>query len=299
MITMADETKMTLPKVWQMVNRGSMDLDREDKHGLQQMYSGVADLYHSYRPGYSDDLVEEAFEKCKLLKNKAKAKILELGCGPGTLTITLAQRGFDIVALDPGVGMIEKARQVCKDYSNVHFLQTTFKEYTSDDKFDAIIAATSMHWVLAESDRDKIIAKLSNHLKEDGSLILFWNFPPEPSDEILDKVADALNQPKPFHFSNGSFAAHCARMREHVLEPLESPVYFSPFETIIHTIDENVPIESYVNFLQTMSNFISMDDDERESILGTTRKILGEDSGDMVATSRFTMINISSKCKIP
>ena len=296
---MASETKMKLPKVWQMVNRGSLDQDPETKHGMQQMYSEVADLYHAYRPGYTDDLVEEAFEKCKLLKNKAKAKILELGCGPGTLTLTLAQRGLDIVALDPGVGMIEKARQVCKDYSNVHLLHTTFNEYTSDDKFDAIIAATSMHWVLAESDKDKIIEKLSNHLKEDGSLILFWNFPLEPSDEILDKIADALNQPKPFHFSNGNFAAHHERMTEHTLEPLETSMYFSPFETIIHTIHENVPIESFVNFLQTMSNFISMDDDERESILGTTRRILGEVSGDMVATSRFTMINISSKCKTP
>lgn len=294
---MTDETKMKLPKVWQMVDSGSIDSNPENKHELQQMYSGVADLYHNYRPGYPDDLVEEAFQQCKLLKNKAKAKVLELGCGPGTLTLTLAQRGWDIVALDPGVGMIEKARHVCKDYPNVQFLQTTFKEYTSDDKFDAIIAATSMHWVLAESDKEKIIEKLSNNLHEDGSLILFWNFPPEPSDELLDKVADALNHPKPFHFSNGSFAAHRERMREHTLEPLENSVYFSPFETSIRTIDENVPLESYINFLQTMSNYIAMDDDEREMILGTTRKILGENSGETVATRRFTMINTSSKCR--
>lgn len=293
---MTDDTKMKLPKVWQMVDRGSTEIDPDDKRELQQMFSGVAELYHTYRPGYSDDLVEEAFQKCKLLKNKAKAKILELGCGPGTLTVTLAQRGLDIVALDPGVGMIEKARKVCKNYPNVQLLQTTFKEYTSDDKFDAIIAATSMHWVLAESDKDKIIEKLSNHLKEDGSLILFWNFPPEPSDELLDKVAEASNQPKPFHFSNGSFAAHRDRMRESTLEPLESSIHFSPFETIVHTIDENVPIESYINFLQTMSNYISMDVDERELILGTSRKILGH-SGDIVATRRFTMTNISSKRK--
>mmetsp|Transcript_100872 Transcript_100872/g.289975 ORF Transcript_100872/g.289975 Transcript_100872/m.289975 type:complete len:297 (-) Transcript_100872:19-909(-) len=292
---MTDKTKMKLPKVWHMVNQGSLDCDPENKQALQQMYSGVAELYHNYRPGYSDDLVEEAFEKCKLLKNKAKAKVLELGCGPGTLTSTLARRGLDIVALDPGVGMIEKARQVCKEYPNVQLLQTTFKDFTSDDKFDAIIAATSMHWVLAETDKEKLIEKLSNHLKEDGSLILFWNFAPEPSEELLDKVADALNQPKPFHFSNGSVAAHSERMREHTLEPLETSLYFSPFETMIHTIDENVRLESYINFLQTMSNFISMENDERELVLGTARKILGEDSGEMVTTRRFTMINISSK----
>ena len=293
---MTDETKVKFPKVWHMVKTGSMDSDTENKHKLQQMYSGVADLYHTYRPGYSDEIIEEAFQKCKLLKDNAKAKILELGCGPGTLTIKLAKRGLDVVALDPGVGMIEKARHVCKDYPNVQFLQTTYKDYISDDKFDAIIAATSMHWVLTETDKDKIIEKLSNHLNEDGSLILFWNFPPEPSDDLLGKVAEALNQPKPFHFSNGSFAAHNERMREHTLEPLEASNLFLSFETIVHTIDETVPIESYLNFLQTMSNIISMDNDERESMLGTSRKILKEASGDVVATRRFTMINISSKC---
>ncbi len=126
-----------------------MESNPESKKEIEELYSSVADLYHEFRPGYPETLVEEAIEKSNLLRNNPEAKILELGCGPGTLTISLAKRGYEIVAVDPGGGMIGKAREVCKDFANVQFWQGTFKEYSSDEKYDAIMAATSLHWVLA------------------------------------------------------------------------------------------------------------------------------------------------------
>lgn len=153
----ADESS-SLPCLWHIIERGSTETDPESKETMQQMYSGVADLYHEFRPRYPENLVEEAIQNSELLRNNPQAKILEIGCGPGTLTMSLAKRGFHVVAMDPGVGMIEKAKQVLsKDYANVEFRQETFRNFCSDEKYDAIIAASSLHWALAEDDKHKLV----------------------------------------------------------------------------------------------------------------------------------------------
>ncbi len=296
--TMTGTSDEPLPRVWQIVDRGSMECDPESKQKIQQLYSGVADLYHEFRPRYPEDLVDEAIQKSKLLHKNPNAKILEVGCGPGTLTISLAKRGYDIVAIDPGVGMIEKARQVCQDYSNVQFRQETLKEFsTNDSKFDAIIAASSLHWALAEGDKDTLIEKMSNLLKEDGSLILFWNFPPEPNDEVLEKMAESLEKPKPFHFGNGSLAIHWQRMRERVLGPIEDSQFFTPFETIEHPLAEEIPIDSYISFLKTLSNYITMEEGERESFFEIVKKTFLDECGNIITTHRKSILNVSLKSK--
>jgi SAM-dependent methyltransferase len=228
------------------------------------MYSGVAEMYHEFRPRYPEDLVDEAIQKTKLLQDSSQVKILEIGCGPGTLTMPLATGGFNVVAIDPGIGMIEKAKQVCKEYTTtVEFRLETFKKISSDEKYDARIAASSLHWALAEEDKDKLIEKMSNLLKDDGTLLLFWNFPPEPSDQILDKLAEALDKPKTFHFENGSMAQHWQRMQERVLGPVEDSPFFEKFETTENSVEESIPIENYIRFLNTLSNYITIQEEER------------------------------------
>lgn len=293
-MTTQPSTDATLPRLWHIIALGSTD--PESKGEMQQMYSGVAELYHESRPRYPEDLVDEAIQKSKLLHHSPRAKILEIGCGPGTLTVSLAKRRFDVVAIDPGVGMIEKAKQVCKEYTNVEFRQESFKEFSSNEKYDAIVAASSLHWALAEDDKGELVEKMSNLLKDNGTLLLFWNFPPQPRDPILDKMAEALEEPTPFYFGNGSLAEHWQRMQERVLAPVEDSPFFGTFETTKYPLEEKIPIESYINFLSTLSNYITMKDEDREAIFEIVRKVFRHESGDdTVATSRVSILNISTK----
>jgi SAM-dependent methyltransferase len=293
-----DSSQPVMPQVWQIIERGSATgIDPETRKELRQMYSDVADLYHEFRPRYPEALIDEAIAKSELLVSNPNARILEIGCGPGTLTLPLAQRGYDVVAIDPGSGMIAKAREVCQDYSNVEFHNETFKDYLekADSSFDAIIAATSLHWALAGDDKPAMIEKMAGLLKQGGNLLLFWNLPPEPDDAVLDAVAEASGCPKPFYFGNASPETHWERMQEHVLAPVETSGLFSKFETTAIPLDEKIPVEGFISFLSTLSNYITMESQERETFFQIVRETFHRLHDGVVPTSRKSILNISLK----
>ncbi len=151
--------------------------------------------------------------------------------------------------------------------------------------------------LLADSEKEKLIEKMSNLLKENGSLILLWDFPPDPNDDVLDRMAGALNMPKPFHSGNGSAGVHFERMQERVLDPVEASPFFTGFKSTEHLIEERILIESYMNFLKTMSNYINMEEEEQRRFFDTVSKTLREECGDVIVTSRISMLNVISKSK--
>jgi SAM-dependent methyltransferase len=44
------------------------------------------------------------------LPNPSAGRILEIGCGTGRLTLTLLERGYSVLSIDPSAGMLNKAR---------------------------------------------------------------------------------------------------------------------------------------------------------------------------------------------
>ena len=164
--------------VWSLIDDRDRDTD--------QMYTDVAELYHEFHPRYPDSLIDHAIESSPRLRNQEPKdiKILELGCGgPGTLTLPLAKRGFQITAIDPGKGMMDKARLVCADFihTTVKFHLATFKDFDpGEEKYDAVVAGSSLHWALAadnEAAKSVLRKKLHSVLHDGGSLLLFFGDP--------------------------------------------------------------------------------------------------------------------------
>jgi SAM-dependent methyltransferase len=193
--------------------------------------------------------------------------------------------------------MVEKARKVCKDFSNIEFHTQSLKEFTSDEKYDAIVAASSMHWALADNDRDGLIEKMSTLLKDGGSLVLFWNFPAELNEDVSAKLAEALKDLKPYFPGSRRFEDIWSQMRARTVDPIEASPFFAKFTTAESPFLEGVPIESYINLLKTTSTYISMEDKDRESYFAIMRKVLRQECGDVVPVHRMSMFNISHKRK--
>jgi SAM-dependent methyltransferase len=63
------------------------------------------------------------------------ARLLEVGCGRGELALTLAARGYAVVAIDPHA----RAGDI--------FRAVTLEEFTDPDPFDAVIADRSLHHI--------------------------------------------------------------------------------------------------------------------------------------------------------
>jgi len=75
-------------------------------------FEKAAPYYHAYRAPYAPaalDYIISAFDL------SAGARILDLGCGPGTIAIPLSRTGADIVAVDRDAVMLREARRLAAE----------------------------------------------------------------------------------------------------------------------------------------------------------------------------------------
>lgn len=69
------------------------------------MFRGTASYYARYRPGYPPELLDELAAATGL---DGTGRLLDLGCGPGTIAIPLASRVAEVIAVDNDPAMLEE-----------------------------------------------------------------------------------------------------------------------------------------------------------------------------------------------
>jgi SAM-dependent methyltransferase len=85
------------------------------------------------------------------------ARVLEVGCGQGTLTRTLADRGYRVTGVDPEAP------------SGEPFVRTAIEEFAAEEPFDAAVAIRSLHHV---GDLSLAIERIGSSLERRGRLVL-------------------------------------------------------------------------------------------------------------------------------
>ena len=112
-----------------------------------------------------------AFIAQKLLGEVANARILDVGCGDGTLSFQFATRENRLTLIDFSEKMLETARQNAPvgwaEYINYHNLD--FFEYVSDQAFDVVLCIGVLAHV---KSLDFALAKLYSLLKPGGSCLI-------------------------------------------------------------------------------------------------------------------------------
>ena len=143
-------------------------------------YSEIAQTYLQYRPAYSDEIVSYMLQRCTKLN--PTHTLLEIGSGPGTATKSFAGVFKNVTCLEPNSDFCTLARKtVGQEYSNIKIVETTLEEYTTNTTFDAILAASSIHWV----EPAVASAKCASLLKDRGSLLLLWNNIAQPTESVV------------------------------------------------------------------------------------------------------------------
>ncbi|MFE9098091.1 class I SAM-dependent methyltransferase [Streptomyces sp. NPDC007264] len=114
-------------------------------HHLGRVFNEVAELYDRVRPGYPDELFADLVAVTGMDDDSS---VLEVGCGTGQATRSLAALGCSVTAVEPGADMAALARRRTASFRNVEVETSTFEEW--DDRgrrFDVLVAASSWHWV--------------------------------------------------------------------------------------------------------------------------------------------------------
>jgi SAM-dependent methyltransferase len=125
---------------------------------LRGTFDEAPELYDRARPGYPEAVFEDLATLARL---RPGSRVLELGCGTGQATVPLATRGFEVVAVELGAGLAEIARRNLVAFPAVEVVTAAFEEWPLPlAAFDAVVAATSFHWLDPEVRLDKVAAAL-------------------------------------------------------------------------------------------------------------------------------------------
>src|SRR5262249_10852602 len=108
-------------------------------------FNEVAALYDEVRPGYSAEIIDTIVALAGLSPG---ARILEIGCGTGQITVPMAARGYAITALEPGEALAALAERKCRPYPRVEIVRTSLEAWAPPPaSFDLVLAAQSFHWI--------------------------------------------------------------------------------------------------------------------------------------------------------
>ena len=120
-----------------------------------------------YHPALDHD-----FDSTLKERHILKGAVLDLGTGPGTQAIALAERGFKVVATDISESAIKKAEEMVRGKGlAVDFLRDDILETKLDETFDIILDRGCFH-VLEESKRAAYVQNVGHLLKKGGFLFL-------------------------------------------------------------------------------------------------------------------------------
>jgi ubiquinone/menaquinone biosynthesis C-methylase UbiE len=127
-------------------------------------FDALADLYDRFRTGYSPEL----FDAIADYGLSTGASVLDVACGTGLVSDTLANRGYRVTGIDVSVPMLERARRrvpaatfVTGDAEKIPFAAASFDAATSGQAF---------HWF----DRAKALGEMMRVVRPGGVIAIWW-----------------------------------------------------------------------------------------------------------------------------
>jgi len=144
-----------------------------------------------WRRPYMVDMVYGKILQFALDHLEGKNRVLEIGCGPGYISLELARNGYDVMGLDVSEYSIKIANQISQEnsyqegfghleYQKSDFLLSDF----SEDSFDAICFFQTLHHF---DSPELVIKKAKKILKSNGIIIVN-----EPSRDLITRKDAAL-----------------------------------------------------------------------------------------------------------
>lgn len=123
------------------------------------------DGWYQSKVGYIYDYLEKKTIN-KLLKNKKRKKMLEIGSGTGHWSKFFSELGFNVTGIEISKSIFDIAK--AKDIKNANFINKDIFNYNTNEKFDCASFITTLEFI--EEDT-KAIKHVLNFLKDDGYII--------------------------------------------------------------------------------------------------------------------------------
>lgn len=227
--------------------------------------------YDRYRPTYPAALYTAILAYTPL---HAGTRVLEIGIGTGQATTPFLEHGCNVTAIDPGDELALFVSNKYAEYANFSAIQTSFEDFIADESYDLIYSATAFHWV----DPNIGLPKAQSMLQPGGVIALFWNHP-EPQDPVHAAMQpayeryrphDAIREPKTFTMDDAAPRADLLR-----------EAGFHDVCTHLMTSTRLLSTHEYVGLLNTYSDHLSMNPEDRVALEHCVASVIDEQGGSI------------------
>ncbi|MFI9106100.1 class I SAM-dependent methyltransferase [Streptomyces fildesensis] len=141
------------------------------------LFLGTATYYRRGRLPYAPGLADLLATAVRL---DGRGRLLDVGCGPGTLALSLAHLFGEIVGLDPDGGMIAEAEReaaLAGAARKTRWVQDRAEELPAGlGEFTVATFGQSFHWM----DRDLVAGTVRDMLQPGGALVHISDLKTEP-----------------------------------------------------------------------------------------------------------------------
>ena len=137
-------------------------------------YTSFAQVYDLFMDNVPYD--EWCAYICETLKKHgiADGPVLDLGCGTGELTRLMAKKGYDMIAVDSSVDMLEIASQNWED--GILYIHQRMEELELGESVQAAYSACdSVNYILEEEDLLQAFCRVYSHLMPGGIFLFDMN----------------------------------------------------------------------------------------------------------------------------
>lgn len=97
-------------------------------------------------------------------------RVLDLGCGTGTITKTLKEKFkyANVTCLDLAENMIEMAKLKLDKYNDINYIIGDFYSLNFSEKYDVIVSSLALHHLVTDDDKIEFYKKIYDALNEGG-----------------------------------------------------------------------------------------------------------------------------------
>lgn len=265
-------------------------MTREPYAGLATTFDSAAELYERARPHYPQQLFADLAASAGL---GARTRVLEIGPGTGQATRGLLQRGWSVVALEPGRELAAVARRVIAGRGDVDVIESPFERWDAGGReaFDLVFAATSWHWL----DPQVAYRKTAELLRPGGHLAIVAteHVSPPDGDDFFRTVERAYEE---VGMSDGKGGP---KPPEQIPAPdagaMETSGFFA--QPIVHRYvwSQEYTAEQYLAVLSTYSNHIAASPQQRETLFARIRDLIAARTPGIVRKHYLNTLQIARR----
>lgn len=118
---------------------------------------------------YYEDMVNALI--CSIpFDHDASIRVLDLGCGTGTITKTLKEKfkNAEVTCLDLAENMIEMAKIKLQEYNDIDYVIGDFYDYNFSENYDVIVSSLALHHLVTDDDKKGFYKKIYDALISKG-----------------------------------------------------------------------------------------------------------------------------------